>query len=278
MRRPLARSLVLGRPGLFYGSAVRDYLDRVRAADGGGLSRGVTNAINTYISGLISANLLGTSEDVISQAASTIKAHCILAGANTLSGALVPVVGPTSSNVNFVPGDYSPKNGLGSVTNATKYLNSGYAFSASQQDNCHCSVFITTVGSTGMDLGAVATASGVASSGTLISPSTARLYNLSTGNLAVTNTSSTGFRGITRAASASFTYRVASADQTANIASAVITHPPFYVLARNNQSTGTADQYSNRLIRSYTIGNNLDLTVLQSLQDQLFAALNTAIP
>ena len=273
MRRPLARSLVLGRPGLFYGSAVRDYLDRVRAADGAGLERGVTNGINTYISGLITANMLNTSEGVISQAASKIKAHCILAGANTLSGCLVPVVGPTPTNVNFVPADYNRKLGLGDPANATKRLGTGYAFTSDMQDDCCLAAFFSSNGSTGFAIGYGDTNG----SGSFFSPSNSRLYAIAPVSFAPSDLVSTGFRGVSRGDSVSYLYRRAGSNQTATIASGVVAHEAFSVFARTRQG-GTFDNFSNARLTSFLISRNIDLAILQSLQDQLVAAFNAAIP
>jgi hypothetical protein len=56
-----------------------------------------------------------------------IKASCILAGARTLAGALVPLAGAAPTNVGpFVSGDYNRKTGLVG-DGSTKYLNSNRA-------------------------------------------------------------------------------------------------------------------------------------------------------
>ena len=268
MRRPLARSLVLGRPGLFYGPAVRDYLDRVRAADGDGLSRGVTNGINTYISGLITAQLLGTSGGVISQAASTIKTHGILAAANTLSGCLVPVVGAAPTNVNFVVGDYNRRLGLGDPSNATKYLDTNRGNTAEPQDSQSIGYYIasgtigtmavTPTGTTGQTAVFVSPTSTAATS-----PFRSRSSGSALGTRSMIGV--TGFVGLTRGAAATFTSQTPGAGN-------------IFVFARNNVNAGTTDAYANMRCPFYHIGENLNLATLQSLQDQLFATLQAVIP
>jgi hypothetical protein len=52
-----------------------------------------------------------------------IKASCILAGARTLNGALVPLAGTAPTNFNFISGDYNRKTGLVG-DGSTKYLDS----------------------------------------------------------------------------------------------------------------------------------------------------------
>lgn len=278
MRRPLARSLVLGRPGLFYGSAVRDYLDRVRAADGDGLSRGVTNAINTYISGLITAQLLGTSGGVISQAASTIKAHCVLAGANTLDGALVPVVGPAPTNVNFVAGDYNRKLGLGDPTNVSKYLDSNRSNNVDPQDSKHLSAYTSTsIGTANAMIGSVIR--------TPTTSATQITYNAFGSVTATVNGGTSievsignpiGFFGVARNGATSQQLRINATNTASSIASNGNHNQNILVFARTD--AGAVNQYCIARIRAYSIGEFVDLAILRSLQDQLFAALNAAIP
>ncbi len=92
------------RPG-FSGLTDADaiaYVAAVEAADGQALEFGVGKAINDFVVG---CKLDGTW--------SAIKASCILAGARTLNGALVPLAGTAPTNNNFVSGDYNRKTGVG---------------------------------------------------------------------------------------------------------------------------------------------------------------------
>ncbi|HWL53874.1 MAG TPA: hypothetical protein VNQ90_15650 [Chthoniobacteraceae bacterium] len=72
-----------------------------------------------------------------------MKATCLLAGPQTLAGALIPLRGPAPTNINFVSGDYHPVNGLkgngSSKTLLTNYTNDGTAIDQ------HVSVFCSTV-------------------------------------------------------------------------------------------------------------------------------------
>jgi hypothetical protein len=91
------------------------YITDVEAADAaagqtGGLEERTKIAIDNFV--------LGCKADGIWSA---IKASCILAGARTLAGALVPLVGTAPTNFNFASGDYNRKTGLaGNASN--KYL------------------------------------------------------------------------------------------------------------------------------------------------------------
>lgn len=105
------------------------YLLAVEAADGQELEAGVITAVETFV--------LGCKSDGIWSA---IKSSCILAGARTLSGALVPLVGSAPTNFNFVSGDYNRETGL-KGNGSTKYLNSNRAGNADLQNFVHISVY-----------------------------------------------------------------------------------------------------------------------------------------
>ena len=77
------------------------YLAAVEAADGQALESGVRLAVNAFVK--------GCKADGIWPA---INASCILAGARTLTGALVPLAGAAPTSVDFVGSDYNRKTGL----------------------------------------------------------------------------------------------------------------------------------------------------------------------
>lgn len=277
MRRPLARSLVVSRrPGLFYGAAVQDYLDRVRAVDGAGLDRAVTNGINAYIRGLFSAGMVGTTtgtiDGVISQAASKIKAHCVMSGANTLSGCFVPVVGPAPTNFNFASPAYNRKTGLIGDGAAT-YLDTNRNNNADPQNSQHCSVYMTTAPTIGASLiGAGQTDVGA----TNVITGSGRSRNATA--IAFPSVAVSGLVGISRAAAGSYTQEVNSTTATATQASDVPLSTNLLIYARRNISLNQVQLFSNARISAYTIGEALDLSVLRVLQDQLMAAFAAAIP
>ena len=71
------------------------YLQAVEAADGEPLEPAVRTAINAFFRDTKTAGVF-----------SSLKACCILAGARTLAGALVPVVGDAPTAYGFVEGDF----------------------------------------------------------------------------------------------------------------------------------------------------------------------------
>jgi hypothetical protein len=119
------------KSGYSFDSDASTYIDAVETADGQALETGVRVAINDFV--------LGCKQDGIWNA---IKASCILAGARTLSGALVPLVStmPSPTNYNFVAGDYNRKTGL-IADGSTKYLDSNRNNSTDSQNSKHIAAY-----------------------------------------------------------------------------------------------------------------------------------------
>lgn len=110
---------------------LKNYIAAVEAADGQVLEDCVKNAYAGFIS--------GCKQDGIWN---SLQACCIMAGARTLSGALVPLRGAAPTNFNFVSADYNRKTGLiGNGT--TKYLDSNLAGSATTT-HFHMSSYMST--------------------------------------------------------------------------------------------------------------------------------------
>lgn len=112
------------------------YIAAVEQADGQALENGVKVAFDNFVR--------GCKADGIWNA---IKASCILAGARTLSGALVPLAGPAPAAFNFVGvgTDYNRKLGL-SGDGTSKYINAGFNNSDSAygtQNDKHICVYTT---------------------------------------------------------------------------------------------------------------------------------------
>ena len=118
--------------GPSYDTDAQAYITAVEAEDGESLESGVKDAINAFV--------VGCKSDGIWDA---IKASCILAGARTLDGALVPLVGSAPTNSNFVSGDYSRTTGL-TGNGTTKQLNANRPGNADTQNNIHISSYLVT--------------------------------------------------------------------------------------------------------------------------------------
>jgi hypothetical protein len=109
------------------------YLAAVAAADGAPVEVGVATAVDDFFKG---CKADGTF--------SAWKAACLLCGARTLAGALVPLAGTAPTNNNFVDADYNRETGL--IGNgSTKYLDSNRAGNADGQNDSHASVYVSAL-------------------------------------------------------------------------------------------------------------------------------------
>jgi hypothetical protein len=269
----------------YLGAAVSDadaqaYLRAVETADNQGpLEQGVQQAVNQFV--------IGCKADGIWSA---IKASCILAGARTLTGALVPLVGTAPTNFNFVSGDYNRKTGL--VGNgSTKYLNSNRNNNADPQNSKHVSVFptVATTGGNYMNSGAggVAGRTGIAFALAAPNETTAQtsINNLDSfdggGNIpgaAVANK----LMGLTRSSSANFTARFNEVNTLVN--TSIAPNGTTSTTPNNNNITIFArpatpvDLFSTPRLAFYSIGESLDLALLDARVTYLINAFAAAIP
>jgi hypothetical protein len=253
------------RPG-FSGLTDADaiaYVAAVEAADGQALEFGVGKAINDFIVG---CKLDGTWN--------AIKASCILAGARTLNGALVPLVGTAPTNVNFVSGDYNRKTGLGDPSNTTKYLNSNRSDNADPQNSFSLSLYQSQAGSNSK----VIMGSGGNSYSQINTTSLGLLafYSRSSLDSFVGTNSSNQFIGSSRSASASFDRRYGGTSSTLATSSATANGRNLFIFADNN--AGTAAFFSNARLAFYSIGESLDLAKLDTRVTALITAIGAAIP
>jgi len=244
------------------------YLAAVAAADGAPVETAVAVAVDDFFR--------GTKAD---GTFSAIKSACLLCGARTLAGALVPLVGAAPTNNNFLPGDYNRQTGL--VGNgSSKYLDSGRTSDSDPNDNAHFSVYASTLQSTGA--GSFPRLIGVRDS-VVTSDSTNVYIAQNNGPLRATvrsssevlTTSSVGFIAASRngvvvsARSAAATTSVESAATDASSLS-------HYVFAFNKN--GNADNLTTSTLAFYSIGTAIsDLAAFDSRVSALITAIGAAI-
>jgi hypothetical protein len=239
------------------------YLVAVEAADLQPIEDGVANAINSFV--------IGCKADGIW---SSIKSSCILAGARTLSGALIPLVGTAPTNANFVSGDYNRETGL-KGNGSTKRIAANYAYPSALQNNCHIAIFQTGTDTGGHNFGAA----DAGNAGTFLVAEAfrrSRHYNAGTSIFTPTSPTYIGFQGLNRNSSSFFQYRSAAGTQQASIASFGTTLPEFSIFARSRPSS--ADNYSPVSQTFYSIGESLDLAALDTRVSTLMSDLAAAIP
>jgi len=246
-----------------YGTAPTDadadaYIAAVETADGQALEAGVKTAINDFITGCKSDGVWNS-----------IKASCILSGARTLSGALVPLAGTAPTNNNFVSGDYNRKTGLVG-DGSTKYLNSNRAGNADPQNSLHVSVYASSITQNTMIGG------GGTAGRTSLVESSVRIRNtaaaISTGGNANPNT----FTGGSRSSSTAVTRRINGSSFTASFASEVPLSDNYGIFARIT-STGVI-VFGGYRLAFYSIGESLDLALLDARVTDLINAFAAAIP
>jgi hypothetical protein len=239
------------------------YIAAVEAADSNTLEYGVKTAIDAFV--------VGCKADGIWSA---IKASCILAGARTLSGALVPLVGTAPTNINFVSGDYARKTGL--VGNgSTKYLNSNRAANADPQNSHHMATYRTTVSNPGALLGNIQ-----GSSWDILDTETENLRTFSrsqTGtSTGITGNSITGFIGLSRSSSSAVAGRANLQSSSLSTNSVTPVSQQIYVFARGN--SGVPQAYNASRLAFYSIGESIDLLLFETRVTTLINAIAEAIP
>jgi hypothetical protein len=252
---------VPGWNGLTEPEAV-SYVAAVEAADGEPLEFGVAKAINDFI--------LGCKNDGIWDA---IKASCILAGARTLNGALVPLAGTAPTNFNFVAGDYNRETGLVG-DGSTKYLNSNRSGNADPQNSFHLCVHVSVAQS---NSSVYVGAEGSVLRNTLYANGASLAMSLreSGVNFSGVSLSATGLIGASRSASNLLAWQAGGSGGTFNTSSSSETYGNVFVFARNDNGPQT---YTNARLAFYSIGESLDLALLDTRVSDLITAIGAAIP
>ena len=243
------------------------YIAAVEAADGQALESATRMAINSFVK--------GCKADGIWPA---IKASCILAGARTLTGALIPLAGTAPTNVGpFVSGDYNRKTGL--VGNgSTKYLNSNRNNNTDPQNSRHAAAFATTRNTEDITRAYIravfATEGGLqVFSGAVASKLSTRCSDAttatSTANLHVAN----GFFGVSRSISTQYQARGSATNETITQSSVAPGNANYFVFAGNNTVAPSIDLYSNARLAFYSIGESLNLELLDTRVTRLLAEI-----
>jgi hypothetical protein len=257
------------------------YIRAVEIADTQELEPGVRDAINAFV--------LGCKTDGIWTA---IKASCILAGARTLAGALVPLVGTAPTNVGglFVSGDYNRETGL--VGNgSTKWLNSNRNNNADPQNSNHRAAYVSTASTTSGVSPAPNTFPAIIGCGEGASGSNVigRLNGGSTSGFSRNNSSAfstnallgtaTATVGISRSSSSSYTLRFNGNNTTVNTTSQTpisINLGVFNEITTANVAAATS--FSDARLAFYSIGESLNLALLDTRVTTLISAIAAAIP
>ena len=236
------------------------YIDRVEAVDGQSLEEGVKLAYSTFVS--------GCKTDGIWDA---IKASCILAGARTLAGALVPLVGAAPTNYNFVSGDYDRETGLVG-DGSTKYLDSNRANNADPQDSNHNALYVSEAISTGRLLNS---GENNVEAGTNTIAASSSKFNIrnrtSSAVVAIGDNIDNSLVSVGRSASTAIQLRSGGITTTHTSASQTPTSEPITLYYGDGA-------YTAARLAFYSIGESLDLAALDTRVSALITAIGAAIP
>lgn len=269
LRRPGVRWQTGGGApsGPAYDADAQAYFDRVEgpSGDNESLEPEVKTAINDFV--------VGCKDDGIWDA---IKASCILAGARTLDGALQPLVGTAPTNYNFVSGDYDRKTGL--TGTGSEYLDTNRACNADPQNDQHVAVYTTTPESGASSYAYISGgASSFGASITEILHVSSQVYfrsrNIGGAAIGSPIPTSPAFLGVSRSASSNFGWRLGGTTTTQNTNSVTSSTLNVFVFSRSN-----ATLLSRAEIAFYSVGESLDLSLLENRVTTLIADIASAIP
>jgi hypothetical protein len=250
-------------------SDVRAYIAAVEAADTQPLEQGVKDAYRDFI--------VGCKADGIWDA---IKASCILAGARTLAGALVPLKGSGPTNNNFVSGDYDRETGLkGNASNKSLNTNIGDTAAGTQNDkhavvyaseatSASGAVFRVYLGNSGGSNDHVFFRQGSAASDL-------QSRHHSSGQDSISGAgAATGLIGSSRSGSADYVFRHSGSNNTVTRASGSQATGD-YLIFTNNTTLSTV--HNDGRLAFYSIGTAIDLALLDTRVSALITAIGNAI-
>jgi hypothetical protein len=239
------------------------YVNAVEAADGQLLEFGVGKAINDFVVGCKLDNTWNA-----------IKASCILAGARTRLGALTPLVGTAPTSFNFVDGDYNRKTGLVG-DGSTKYLDANRNNNVDPQNSKHFATYGSGFTASQIIAGNIALGTGRLQ---LSRASSGNTFEVSVNNADAPFTFSqivTGFLGVVRTSNTVFSARHNSQTITNSSGGGFTSATPV------NSATGIfrfGNSYGTPRLAFYSIGESLDLALLDARVTDLINAFAAAIP
>ena len=242
-----------------YDADAQAYIANVEAADGMPLERAVCVAIHDFVTGC-KADGNWTS----------LRAAVILAGARSLRGALVPLVGPAPTNNNFVTGDYSRR--LGLLGDASiKFLNTRLSGRSIPQNNLHYSVYVSAAS---IVLPRVYFGNGPSSTETGCSnfgqeTATGIFFRNQNGTAGVATVFALGFFATSRQSPSNYLVRANGTTRVAATASQAPYNDNFYVYASGNSGNNP----SNPRLAFYSAGLAVDLIKLEARVNALTATI-----
>jgi hypothetical protein len=244
------------------------YLRAVEAADGQALETPVKRAVDDFFRGIKADGTF-----------SAIRSACLLCGARTLAGALVPLVGTAPTNVadGFVSGDYTRGGATpGLKGDGTSYLDSGRAGDDDPLEDHHMACYATETSSaaTHTKMGAVQSATGAYE---LVRGADRSYFYSRSSTFFFTGTgvgNQTGLYGYSRTGS-TLNSRALGVDYTATRAAVARAEINIFVFGYNDGSSLV--EPSQGRLAFYSIGEDLDLALLDARVTALVTAIGAAV-
>jgi len=255
-----------------------NYVLAVENADGERLEEKVKTAIENFV--------LGCKYDNIWD---SIKESCLIGGARTLEGALLPLKGNAPTNINFVSSDYNRKIGITSRYGDIKSLKAGSKNLDYPRDNVHAAVYVTQPLDMWYDYFFF-----LASGGINLSVSVDQFYfslrkctsgnNVTYWNSDWSAETFSGLVGTSKANSSSIEGRINGNSYTqilqpctsAFFISRAYRQADIYLLTNSPNSTSFYN-YSPGVIGFYSLGENIDLVKLENRLKIYFDEINQGI-
>lgn len=235
------------------------YIALVEAADKTSLSYSYRKGVNDFIAGCKSDNIW-----------TSLKSSCILIGARTLNGILVPLVGtaPTNFNNGFTASNYNRNLGL-SNSSRTGWLYSNRNNNADPQDDQHLSVFVTVPESTATEYQYIG--AGAVEIGTSSISTNGNIRSRSQSTATASTPNSNTLAGISRSNNTSIASRRNNTTTNLNLNSQTPFNEIIGVFGRHS-----AAGITNATLSFYSIGTNLDLALLDNRVTTLINELSAA--
>jgi len=188
-----------------------------------------------------------------------LNACCVMAGWDSLAGALTPLKGDAPTNSGFLDADLD--RGIGLIGDSTSYLDSNRAANADDEEDAHLAVFASTAAGSGLR-------SFIANARSWIAKDDTNMYlRINSGAspfVALPNANM--FIGSSRSDASNSSYRISQATETVSSSSIAPTSDST-VLYR--QLAGT--QGNDATIAYYSIGSATDLALLDARASTLMA-------
>jgi hypothetical protein len=258
--RPRASGLVATDPD------ARTYISAVQIADASSLEPAVQRAIDDFVKGCKADGIW-----------SAIKASCILAGARTLSGALVPLVGSAPTNNGpFVSGDYNRKTGL-KGNGTSKILDTNRNNNADPQDSQHVSFYVTEIDSSSSGVAShIGMGIGQNSDTHIVWNNTSTVFFFRSRTLTAISgsatTRQTGLHAISRASGTTVDVLLPGLSSSVSSNSSSAQSGTIKAFGRD------ATPYFNGRASFYSVGESLNLALLDTRVTNLYNAIGAAIP